>query len=108
MTSNQSEKANRFLVRQPGAGAQDVLDQFRRRVVGPFVNDPALGPERVAVLGIGGLGHQKNRDACAGQAERGGQTGDAGPDDHDRIVRAILEGGHGARILRVSSQPNGA
>ena len=90
------EEAHRLFVREPGAGGDDVLDQLGGRVAFALVDDPALCPEGVAVLRIGGLRDEQDFDPRAGQAERRGQPGDAGADDEDGIVVAVLQRRHAA------------
>jgi len=75
------ERFHRLFTREPGAGVDDVLDQLRRRVVRPLVDDPALRRERVAVGRVGGLGHEQHLHACLCEHAGPRQYGDAGADD---------------------------
>ena len=90
------EEAHRLFVREPRAGGDDVLDQLCGRVAFALVNDPALCPERVAVLRIRRFRDEEDFDPRAGQAEGRGEPGDAGADDEDGIVVAVLQRRHAA------------
>src|SRR5205085_11671215 len=85
------QKSDCLFARESGAGAKDVCDQLRGRVPFALVDDSALCPESVAVLRIGGLGDEEDLDSVAGEGEGGGQPRDAGAEDQNGVVGAILQ-----------------
>jgi hypothetical protein len=88
------EKVNGFRVRDAGAGAHDVVDQLRGRVVLALIDDAALRPRRVAVRRIDGFRHEQHADAGVREREGRRQTGDAGADHQRGKVFTIRETGH--------------
>ena len=85
------QETHRLFIRQASAGGDDVFDQLRGRIAFAFINDPALRPEGIAVLRIGGFRNEQDFDPRAGQAKRRRKPGDAGADDEDGVVVAVLE-----------------
>ena len=58
MEEMQAKLESTELTGESGAGLDDVFDQLRRRVPFTLVDDPALRPERIAVLRVRGLGDE--------------------------------------------------
>ena len=71
------EKRDGLRLAQARPGAEDVLDERARRVFLPEIDDAALGPRRVAVLGLLRLREDDDLDAAPRERERGGQARDA-------------------------------
>jgi hypothetical protein len=77
------QRRDRLDVAQPDAGDESVVKVLLRRVGGIHRGgDTALGPRRGALV-EDGLGDQQDRVDLLAESQRGGEPGDARPDDDD-------------------------
>src|SRR5207244_749499 len=83
-----------FGLRETGSRLEDVLDERPRRVLLAEIDDAALRPRGVAVVGLARLRQEQHLHAAPRESPGGRQSGDAGAEDEDRNVAALGEGVH--------------